>query len=154
MGFLLPCIQYNTIGLSLLFDGTQPKPHGAMADQSVFAKAEPKTRFSWLPSPKPTQSRRRMNPSGWLEAYNAKLSGSFEDFKDVLVILGIALLVVHYCIYLLQIPIVKINLRSACLLFFYWPTPLPWRLDEKALVGFSRYSFWNWTKRPGLKERL
>ena len=82
-----------------------------------------------------------MNPSGWLEAYNAKLSGSFEDFKDVLVILGIALLVVHYCIYLLQIPIVKINLRSACLLFFYWPTPLPWRLDEKALVGFSQYSF-------------
>ena len=39
-----------------------------------------------------------MNPSGWLEAYNARLSGPFEDFKDVLVILGIALLVV-LCLY-------------------------------------------------------
>ena len=43
-----------------------------------------------------------MNPSGWLEAYNARLSGSFEDFKDVLVILGIALLVV-LCIHILYI---------------------------------------------------
>ena len=36
-----------------------------------------------------------MNPSGWLEAYNAKLSGPFEDYKDILVIFGIALIVVH-----------------------------------------------------------
>ena len=43
-----------------------------------------------------------MNPSGWLEAYNARLSGPFEDFKDVLVILGIALLVV-LCLYFLYI---------------------------------------------------
>ena len=35
-----------------------------------------------------------MSPSGWLEAYNAKLSGPFEDHKHMLVILGIALLVV------------------------------------------------------------
>ena len=44
-----------------------------------------------------------MSPSGWLEAYNSKLSGPFEDFKDVLVILGIALLVVHCHIYVLFI---------------------------------------------------
>ena len=68
-----------------------------MAAQSVFAEAEPETRFSWASKTesKPSQDRRSMSPSGWLEAYNSKLSGPFEDFKDVLVILGIALLVVH-----------------------------------------------------------
>ena len=78
-----------------------------MAAQSVFAEAEPETRFSWASKTesKPSQGRRirSMSPSGWLEAYNSKLSGPFEDFKDVLVILGIALLVVHCHIYVLFI---------------------------------------------------
>ena len=116
--------------------------HRAMAAQSVFAEAEPETRFQASKTQSnPSQGRRSMSPSGWLEAYNSKLSGPFEDFKDVLVILGIALLVVHchmFSLYFLQMPkCCKDNLRSASLLFFYWPTPLPWRFDEKALVGFS-----------------
>ena len=58
-----------------------------------------------------------MSPSGWLEAYNSKLTGPFEDFKDVLVILGIALLVVHRHIYMfplhfLQIPTTAVHCKD------------------------------------------
>ena len=77
--------------------------HRAMAAQSVFAEAEPETSWASKTESKPSQGRRSMSPSGWLEAYNSKLSGPFEDFKDVLVILGIALLVVHCHIYVLFI---------------------------------------------------
>ena len=81
-------------------------PYGTNTDQSVFAKAEssrnlvqlgfkePRVKFQVLLRQEPSQDR-SMNPSGWLEAYNAKIHhGSFKDFKDMLVILGVALLVV------------------------------------------------------------